>query len=216
METSIEELICTGETETIEFKESANCKKEILTSLVAFLNNDRGEGFVLLGITDQGIPIGLVGNFDKLQKTLRQFIDQYLCPQNGFSLSINVKTIQNKKIIVLYVSRLNNWGKFHYGGNFYIRKGTENVKVHEVALNQKIDKRKMNRYTALEMDILKELYNQEQGRGIFPQRASELQNILEDGLIQQSFKKFGNSLNLHMTEYFIPEERRIDVEKLII
>jgi ATP-dependent DNA helicase RecG len=65
---SLPQLLAGGESETVEFKESL--QEEALQAIGAFANH-RG-GTLLIGVTDAGVPIGLVVG----KATVREIIDR--------------------------------------------------------------------------------------------------------------------------------------------
>jgi predicted HTH transcriptional regulator len=84
---SIEELIRIGEGENIEFKEtlrydirkgesSKEIEKSVLKSIAGFLNADGGT--LLVGVNDDGVPVGLENDIKTLPKKNRDGLENYL------------------------------------------------------------------------------------------------------------------------------------------
>jgi hypothetical protein len=211
MESIIEKIILTGESQSIEFKTSLSSYREGIKSAVAFLNTNEGTGCVFFGIRDNRFPVGLEGNMDSSQKTLKNAFQEFVCPE--IMPSIELKILDNKKIIYLKVKRLNHFVLYQYDGKIYVRVGSQNKQCEKKLADQIIKERINRRYTDLEIFILEELYRKE-GRETYHYAPCELKHILEDKLIQKSSKKFGNSLNLPMFEYLITNKGRQVCEKV--
>ncbi|MCW5933199.1 MAG: putative DNA binding domain-containing protein [Fimbriimonadia bacterium] len=94
----IEKLIRSGESETVEFKQSTGEIKEILQTICAFANSHGG--VILVGVGDQGDVVGVnigKGTLESLVNTIQQQTDPKVFP------SLNKIELEGKSILVLQV-----------------------------------------------------------------------------------------------------------------
>jgi len=122
---NIENILQTGETQSIEFKKSLSLMKEVCATLCAMLNTKIGTGMVLFGISPENEVVGIDGNLDSMQKTLVQHIRQKFDPS-----IICFDKINDSEICVIDILR---WNKPLYletidrngqkSKKFYIRSG---------------------------------------------------------------------------------------------
>jgi len=129
---NIEELISTGESETLEFKKSFSEWKEIVETISAF-SNTKG-GLILVGIVDKGEVVGIeVGksSIEGLSNKILTNTEPRIYPE------ITVETIRNKKVLAIGVE------KFPYDvvlafGKPFKRVGKSTVKMSKDEYKRKI------------------------------------------------------------------------------
>ncbi len=141
----IHTLISQGEGLEVEFKESYDSlSRSVFETICAFLN--RNGGHILLGVNNAGIVEGVS------EATIQQQLDVLARDMNnpqlispGFFLSSEVVTINNKKIIYIYVPESS---QVHtYKGSIYLRNEDGDFKLMNQQLISNLYLRKQTGYT---------------------------------------------------------------------
>ncbi len=115
----IKKLIRGGEHQEAEFKESFHSSQGISKLICAFSNTIGG--IILLGVKDNGMIKGVSKNIDTIQKRIA---DANSCVHPSPIITVEVKRIDKKKIIVIIVHKADS-SIFHtFGGVIYIRIGS--------------------------------------------------------------------------------------------
>ncbi|MCX5829168.1 MAG: putative DNA binding domain-containing protein [Deltaproteobacteria bacterium] len=129
------------ESETMEKKSSFAAWKEIIISLCAFANKKGGK--VVVGLDDQGNPVGLKIGKDTLEEVankIKMHTDPILYP------SINVKTFGPGEIVELEIPESDNKPVFAFE-KAYVRVGKANQKLSATEIRDQV-----KRYTLPDFD----------------------------------------------------------------
>lgn len=118
-EQQLRRLIEEWETQTVEFKASAQDLGDIVQSVVAFANSN--DGAIIIGVNEARDIVG-IGNPTKLEERIRQAISEYCDPTANPSFS----TLEalGKTVMVVSVPKGSQTPYLHTGrGTVYIRRG---------------------------------------------------------------------------------------------
>lgn len=129
-EKQLDQLIEEWESQTVEFKESANAAADFIESVVAFANSN--DGAIIVGVSDSGEVVG-VGNPVKEEDRLRNMISDWCDPP--VNPTFNTLPYAGKSVLVVSVSKGTN-GPYlsRYTGAIYLRRGGHDVPAKTRAL----------------------------------------------------------------------------------
>ncbi|WP_422484771.1 RNA-binding domain-containing protein [Gudongella sp. DL1XJH-153] len=119
----------TKEKYNLELKEEIS--KTFLKTVSAFANYNDGE--IIFGIENYGNVKGIIGSIEEVMLKIENMINDSITPVPYFK--INVKEIENKKIIILEVRK----GKdtpYYYRGKAYKRSDTSTIEVDRFELRR--------------------------------------------------------------------------------
>jgi ATP-dependent DNA helicase RecG len=121
----INEILSTGESQTLEFKKSLSLKDKGLEAICAMLNTNLGRGIVVFGVEPGGTICGIEpGNLDTAQRSLAQSIRNKFEPP--VVSQIHIQSVNNSTVLVLEVTRDQTIPYHEYDGRAWIREGTSN------------------------------------------------------------------------------------------
>ncbi|MBL7051302.1 putative DNA binding domain-containing protein [Candidatus Woesearchaeota archaeon] len=123
-ESQIKTIIESGENQEIELKQSFHSSQDISKAICGFANTLGG--ILLIGVTDSKKIIGVNDDLDKLQQQISA-ANQSVSPVP--LISIEIFTLDNKKIIAIIVQKSpdNTYNTFH--GAIYIRVGSTTKRI---------------------------------------------------------------------------------------
>ena len=118
------ELIKSGESQEVEFKEGCPSNFEISETLCAFANTDGG--YFIFGVNKKGEVKGLICNFDRFQQDIS---NANQAVHSAPIISTNYFDIGGKKIIAVQINRANDKNAHTFKGVIYvpIRSTTKNL-----------------------------------------------------------------------------------------
>jgi ATP-dependent DNA helicase RecG len=125
MTTTIEQLITTPESKTLEFKRDLSSPKPLLKTLVAFANTAGGK--LIIGITDDRTVLGVENPLDE-EERLTNMIGDSISPR--LIPNIEMTTVEGKTLLVIEVF-LSNTRPHHLNSvgakqGVYVRLGSSN------------------------------------------------------------------------------------------
>lgn len=124
-EISIEDLNGLGEDQTLEFKQSAQLRKEAFQSLCAMVNADAARGTVVFGVAPDGTVVGLGDdNIDSTQRTLVQHARQKFDPP--INVELEAAVCNGASILLMRAVRDRGVQYHEYDGRAYMRQGATN------------------------------------------------------------------------------------------
>ena len=123
------ELIKTGESQEIEFKEGCPPNSEISETLCALANTDGG--YFIFGITKKGDVKGLTCNMDKFQQDISNANQSV---HSSPIISTNHFDIDGKKILAIRVNRANDKNAHTFKGVIYVRIGSTTKRLEGQSL----------------------------------------------------------------------------------
>jgi len=127
-QSSLEQLVQRGESQTLEFKKSLSLWREGLKALCAMVNCDLARGMVIFGIKRDGTVCGIEqGNLDTAQRSISQAIRSKFEPQ--LPAQIEVEELSGRTVLVLSAERYQGIAYYEYDGRAWIRQGTENRRL---------------------------------------------------------------------------------------
>lgn len=112
------------ENQHIENKKSLSLLNEGMESLCAMVNTDEGYGSVIFGINPDGKIIGVEGNLDTMQQTIRQNVSNHFSPE--LIISVALENISEKNIVRVSAKRIIGVPLYSYKGRFWLREGSTN------------------------------------------------------------------------------------------
>ena len=112
------ELIKKGENQTVEFKEKSVKPNELAKEIVAFANTN--EGIILIGVDDEG---SIKGVKDKIYEEKIRNIAQENC-NPSIQLETMEYTINNKKILAIFVPQGRHKPYLRNDGKLFVRRGS--------------------------------------------------------------------------------------------
>ncbi|MDI6738390.1 MAG: ATP-binding protein [Nanoarchaeota archaeon] len=115
----IKEIIAKGETQEVELKESFHSHQEVSKILCGMANSFGG--ILFIGVNDKGQILRIQGSLDKLQQEISA-ANQVISPAP--LISIEVHTIDNKRIAVTIVQRAADSVYYTFQGAIYVRIGS--------------------------------------------------------------------------------------------
>jgi hypothetical protein len=146
-EAEVEQLMALGESERVEFKSTAigfpgakRRERRLATEKIgrtAAAIMSRDGGWVIIGVSDDGVPVGLPEladySADDLQLTLADFLKNALGSEVASRIGLHLQRVQGSAVLVLtcpraatQVSVLENGVK-----RFYVRQGPRTVRLDE-------------------------------------------------------------------------------------
>jgi len=144
---SLQQLLGHGESETLEFKVAAcwnefkknkddNMIRNIIETVASFLNSEKG-GILLIGVEDDGTPVGLFNDYkvanpakqnrDGYELFLRDSINDKLGNDCISFYSISFGQIGD--IEICYITIKPSLAPIYYQGNLFIRSGNQTRKL---------------------------------------------------------------------------------------
>lgn len=133
----ITDTIKLGESETLEFKETA--RKEPLARIVCSLLNSNG-GQVLIGVSDDGNIVG-IKNAATLSVDLQNFLTQEIIPEP--SVSVSVETYQKKEILLVNVWE-GSRQPYVFDGSIFYRRDSQTVRASSKEISALIHNREQS------------------------------------------------------------------------
>ena len=129
-EKQLDQLIEEWESQTVEFKESANAAADFIESVVAFANSN--DGAIIVGVSDSGEVVG-IGNPAREEDRLRNMISDWCDPP--VNPTFNTLPYAGKSVLVVSVSK-GTTGPYlsRYTGAIYLRRGGHDVPAKTRAL----------------------------------------------------------------------------------
>ena len=118
-EQQLAHFIDSGESNTVEFKETLNDGSEFAETVIAFANT--GKGVIFVGVDDNATVVG-VPSPTKERERILNFVESYCEPTPP--VDVQVATIRGKEVLAVYVSRGQDPPYVHRSrGVVYVRRG---------------------------------------------------------------------------------------------
>jgi predicted HTH transcriptional regulator len=120
---SLSQLIQSGESQTVEFKQSLSLIKEGLQSLCGMVNADSADGMVIFGLKSDGALLGVEpGDLDKAQRSIAQLVSSKFEPP--LAVEILIEEVEGRRLLALSAQRGRGTPYYEYDGRGFIRIGS--------------------------------------------------------------------------------------------
>ncbi|MEK6856955.1 MAG: RNA-binding domain-containing protein, partial [Nanoarchaeota archaeon] len=117
-------LIKNGETQEVELKEGCPNGHKLSETICGFANTDGG--VLILGISDKGVLQGVSGNLDKIQQDIANSCKNI---RSAPHISTSIHTLDEKKIVLVEITKANDKNAHTYAGAVYVRIGSTTRKL---------------------------------------------------------------------------------------
>jgi predicted HTH transcriptional regulator len=139
-QSSLKELIQSGESQTVEFKKSLSLRDEGLEALCAMVNSDLARGTVVFGVANDGTVSGIEGgNLDAAQRSLSQVVTNKFDPP--LIVRMEIAEVSDKRVLCITAERSRDIPYHEYDGRAWIRQGSEKRRL-SLAEKQQLAKRR--------------------------------------------------------------------------